>query len=308
MESVIVEEIMRAVIFDLDGVVRENNTNSKNGNYYNLKYNDIKYLKDIEIAHSFFYDAGYKIIWLTMQNCIKEGLITYQEVEDILDNMKTYFSMYGIDEIDYHIVVSEDESQESKIKAKTQELEHIKFHYGINYKESVAFGDRQADMISYKQADIRHRVQALNKFGDKKSSCANHTYSRTIVTAIKEIFKYTDLDKLFSPYKKVNKIWGTEYLITNNSAHNYCSKVLKVNPFHHSSIHYHKAKSETFTVLSGLVNINFNGSTVLCKKGDSIVIDAMTQHSFSGFYFPSYILETSNYHEDDDVVRLALST
>ena len=75
----------RAVFFDVDGVIRHNNTSKEDGCYYCLKYKDVDYINGIYQAHTFLQNAGYKIFWVTMQNCIKEGRATLEQIEGILN-------------------------------------------------------------------------------------------------------------------------------------------------------------------------------------------------------------------------------
>ena len=297
----------KAVFFDVDGIIRENNTNSKDGCYYCLSYDQVKYLPDIFEAHKFFQGAGYKIFWVTMQNCIKEGKIEEQDVHEILMNMCADFKDKGIRIDDYQICQSE-ENWESKIQAKIDAVNKLSMVYNIDLSKSIGIGDREGDMLSYKGSGIPIRIQAVNKFGDKKSIEATHHYFWSdIFNGIVNVFSIEDLDHLFDCYEQVEKVWGREYWIVNDTCGNYCSKILKLRVGHKASLHYHKEKHETFTVLAGLAIITSNGTTRVYSKGESVCIEPMIPHTFEAYQFPAYILETSTLHSDDDVVRIEVS-
>jgi histidinol phosphatase-like enzyme len=298
----------KAVFFDVDGVIRENNTNSKDGCYYCLSYDQVKYLPDIFEAHKFLQDAGYKIFWITMQNCIKEGKIEEQDVHFILMGMCEDFKNYGIYIDDYQICISKDENDPAKIESKINAVNKLSMVYNIDLSKSIGIGDREHDILAYKECEIPIRIQSINRFGDKKSIEATHHYFYSdIFSSIANVFSIEDLDNLFDCYKQVDKIWGREYWIVNDECGNYCSKILKLRLGHKASLHYHKEKHETFTVLSGLARITLNGTTKVYSKGESVCIKPNIQHTFEAYGFPAYILETSTLHSDDDVVRIEVS-
>ena len=105
-------------------------------------------------------------------------------------------------------------------------------------------------------------------------------------------------------FPRVEKIWGEEYHIVNSIHGNYCSKFLSLKQDHISSLHYHKNKCETFTVLAGIVNIENEGYPHVCIKGDSILIQPNEKHRFSSIRGDAILLETSTFHQDEDTFRL----
>jgi len=298
----------KAVFFDVDGVIRENNTNSKDGCYYCLSYDQVKYLPYIFEAHKFFQGAGYKIFWVTMQNCIGEGTITESGVHNILIRMIKDFKDQAIHITDYQICQSKEENDASKIQSKIDAANKLSMVYLIDNLNSIGIGDREHDILAYKECGIPIRIQAVNKFGDKKSIEATHHYFWSdIFNSIINVFSIEDLDYLFDCYKQVEKVWGREYWIVNDTCGNYCSKILKLRVGHKASLHYHREKHETFTVLAGLAIITSNGTTRVYSKGESVCIEPMIPHTFEAYQFPAYILETSTLHSDDDVVRIEVS-
>lgn len=297
----------KVVFFDVDGVIRYNNTNGKEYPYYCLDYKDVKYKPDIFEVHKFFQGAGYKIFWVIMQNCIKEGKITEQKVGYILQSMFQDFENKGIHITDYQICISKDETDKSKTESKIGAVNKLSMIYNIDLSKSIGIGDRKHDIFAYKECGIPTRTQVINPFGDRYILESSSWYEHSPIQAIKQIFSIHNLDDLFDCYKQVDKLWGREYWIVNDTCGNYCSKILKLIPDHKASLHYHKEKHETFTILSGLARITSNGVTVIYSKGESVCIEPKIPHTFEAYMFPAYILETSTLHSDDDVVRLEVS-
>jgi mannose-6-phosphate isomerase-like protein (cupin superfamily) len=103
----------------------------------------------------------------------------------------------------------------------------------------------------------------------------------------------------------VQKVWGTEYWLTNHKE--YCSKILDVKAGFTSSSHYHKKKKETFIVLNGLCRLVLDGNNVGVTAGGQVTINPGVIHRFyvkKSNYRGCRILEVSTYHDDKDVVRL----
>lgn len=105
----------------------------------------------------------------------------------------------------------------------------------------------------------------------------------------------------------VSKPWGFEeiYIITPY----YVGKVLNINPTHQLSRQYHKVKTETIRVLSGVLTltISHNGATdeiYTLEAGMIYHIEPFTIHRMSNIGTEvCQILEVST-PELDDVVRL----
>ena len=51
--------------------------------------------------------------------------------------------------------------------------------------------------------------------------------------------------------KTVIKEWGSELWLANNKEHDYCGKILTINPGCSTSLHFHANKHETFYVIEG---------------------------------------------------------
>jgi len=304
----------RAVFFDVDGVIRHNNTSKEDGRYYCLKYEDVDYINGVVQAHNYLQRAGYKIFWVTMQNCICERLISFIDCDYILARMADVFSDHGIEIERYEICTSRDETDESKIISKRNAIIDLaKLNY-IDVKQSIGIGDRKADIQSYKEAGIGTTIQALNIYGDKKG-CADYYYSNNShISNLDSLFNAlmihhgcNDIPRILSiakSFQSVKKVWGDEYWMVNSIEGNYCSKILSLIPDHICSLHHHENKCETFTVLSGVVDIESNGCHHIFVRGDSILIQPKDIHRFNAVISPAVLLETSTFHSDEDTFRL----
>jgi len=308
----------RAVVFDVDGVIRHNNASKKDGCYYCLKYEDVDYIDGIFKAHKYLQTAGYKIFWVTMQNCIQEGLVTWETVSSILNRMWIYFKDRGIDIDGYRICQSPDESDESKVKSK---VEAIMGFSNIDLSKSIGIGDRKSDIDAYKLSGIGATIQALTPYGDKKCNVNYHydsplcmkndgrgfAHPEVLSEVLMVIHGCNDvprLTRIAENFPHVKKVWGDEYWIVNSLEGSYCSKILILNPDHVSSLHYHKNKCETFTVLAGIVKIKHKDTEHICITGDSILINPENEHRFEALISPAVILETSTWHDDCDTYRI----
>jgi len=307
-------EMNRAVFFDVDGTIRHNNTSKEDGCCYCFKYDNVEYTNGIFEAHRFLQNAGYKIFWVTMQNCIKDRLIAEDQVSEILVRMVKDFKDYGIHIEDYQICMSSRETDESKSLYKSYGVNKLSMIYNIDNSKSIGIGDRKHDVEAYKLSGIGTTIQALNLYGDEKCD-ADYYYSNnhhianldSLIQVLRVAHGCNDIPNLIRVVKKfhhVKKVWGDEYWITNSNCGNYCSKILVLQPDHISSLHYHIEKCESFTVLAGIVKIKHQDSDYVFINGDSILINAGDRHRFEAIDFPAVLLETSTFHDDEDTYRI----
>jgi len=111
------------------------------------------------------------------------------------------------------------------------------------------------------------------------------------------------------------KGWGLERWIDNNEL--YCGKLLTVFKGLFCSVHYHKLKTETFFIQSGLITMRVwekpfvaedidivNVKEFVMEPGDRLVIPPNTPHQFGGILSESVILEISTQHFEADSVRI----
>jgi mannose-6-phosphate isomerase-like protein (cupin superfamily) len=111
------------------------------------------------------------------------------------------------------------------------------------------------------------------------------------------------------PPKKVEKIWGYELWIHNDS--DYCGKLLvftkQGNKF---SMHYHLKKKETWYVQEGGFDFHWidveNGKRKrkIIKEGDSVLIERGQPHQLIALADNSTIVEVSTEHFDEDSYRI----
>jgi histidinol phosphatase-like enzyme/mannose-6-phosphate isomerase-like protein (cupin superfamily) len=274
----------------------------------------VEYIDGIFSAHKLLQDAGYKIFWVTLQNCIKEGKITEQAVHDILIKMVADFKRMDIYIDAYRICQSKEENDESKAQSKCEAIQKLAMVYSIDLSKSIGIGDRRGDIEAYDLAGVGKTIQALLPFGDKLNPNAGYFYEENLVAEIWKILHEHQFGGYFPPTintklcRKVEKVWGAEYWLVNSKEGNYCSKILELKEGHRSSRHYHNNKHETFVVLSGIVHIGLHDSVIKAIAGDRIEIETKAEHWFESKYGVAYILEVSTYHDDDDCVRLEVSS
>lgn len=104
--------------------------------------------------------------------------------------------------------------------------------------------------------------------------------------------------------------WGFEVRMANTPY--YCGKLLVLENCENSSIHYHKVKTETFIILSGVVQLTFwpqddtetIGLIKGCIPGDRVTLHRLQKHVFRAVGGPALILEVSTHHEDADTYRV----
>jgi len=100
---------------------------------------------------------------------------------------------------------------------------------------------------------------------------------------------------------RIQKLWGFEDVLYNVD---YCMKVLNLNPDYQSSLHYHVVKHETFLVIYGECDLEFDNVTRQLDRGDYQVIPPGTKHRFRAINGLCIIAEASSHHSDDDVIRI----
>jgi len=296
----------RGAFLDLDGVIRHNNTSKKDGCYYCLSYSDVEYRDGAFDSIKLLYNAGYEIFFVTMQNCIKEGLVRSGTVKDIIQTMADRIFLETSALVSgWEICVSEEETDELKADAKFTAIVDLAVNHDINLALSIGVGDRHHDIFAYEKAGIGKKLQILNEFGDGECDLCDATedlYGGLL--GLLGCFDSIDEFVIYN-YETVHKVWGAEYWIVNSKDGNYCTKILTVNYGHKCSMHYHKNKHETFTVLSGVLAIEYDTEINLYYTGDSVVIKPNTYHRFwNPIEHPCWFLETSTYHEDSDTYRL----
>lgn len=113
--------------------------------------------------------------------------------------------------------------------------------------------------------------------------------------------------------KRVEKAWGHEIWLANNKEEDYCGKILFIKQGHHTSMHYHLEKHETFYVLEGTLRVDMlrdrkkstaHPFTMTVKRGESMEMERGQAHSLMANSEDVTLIEISKFHKDEDSHRL----
>lgn len=112
-----------------------------------------------------------------------------------------------------------------------------------------------------------------------------------------------------NPLEIVSKVWGEEVIIKREP---YTVKVMQLKPGYRCSLHMHKEKEETFTLISGTIEITTINSktgspetTRLSKPGDSLTLKPMTPHTFKSLNGKqAMMIESSTVDTPSDSYRI----
>jgi mannose-6-phosphate isomerase len=110
--------------------------------------------------------------------------------------------------------------------------------------------------------------------------------------------------------KKIHKDWGSELWLANNKDHNYCGKILIINPGFSSSLHFHANKHETFYILEGELEVvtvdtsTTEESSYFLVPGDAFEISPHVPHRLRANGVEVKFIEISTFHEDSDSYRI----
>jgi len=111
------------------------------------------------------------------------------------------------------------------------------------------------------------------------------------------------------PIKKVEKPWGGELWLANDSENNYCGKILTIKKGHRFSMHFHDKKVETFYVSKGKLKVwllDLTDASVYegeLNEGDCLDLPRLQPHEVEALE-DSEILEFSTFHRDEDSFRV----
>lgn len=306
----------KGAFLDVDGVIRHNDRSIEGGNFYNLIIDDVMWIHGAVDAMFKLYTMGYDVYWITMQNCIAEGLITSNECNKIFEYMRNHVnSLFNANIVkDYYICVT-SEDKEAKIEAKTNAVYEASLHYDIDLESSFGCGDAEADIIAFKRAGIG--VVCHIDLPDNNTTKNDHNVkladgiSPSLETAVHWLScRGYDPNSMF--IHKENKLTGYEYWITNNDVDNQCYKLLHLFKGRKSSLHSHKIKSEKFKVIQGIVLFTYcdeQGNTASMKlfTGDEYNVKVNLAHSFEALSDTAILLEESLYHVESDTYRITNS-
>lgn len=123
----------------------------------------------------------------------------------------------------------------------------------------------------------------------------------TAVVTSEELLSFVHGDCHLEDALYVSKVWGYERWLENNDR--YCCKLLSLNKGYQCSLHFHKAKDETFLVIKGHIRLEVGDKVLHLHSGNFMRIPPGTIHRFRGIE-DSLIIETSTHHEESDSHRL----
>ena len=110
--------------------------------------------------------------------------------------------------------------------------------------------------------------------------------------------------------KVVEKEWGREIWMANNSSHDYCAKILQINQGYNTSLHFHLQKHETFYITKGQLQVDLICTidgvkmTRILNKGDVLEIDVGQPHQLIAYDGDVEFIEISTFHRDSDRLRI----
>lgn len=145
---------MKVAFLDVDGVVRENDRSIDGGPYYVLGIKDVVFRPGVLDTLKILHECGYKVFWVTMQNCIMEGLVTKNQVEGIFAYMSWEVRKHGGYITDCAICTTNTEDAKAKIFAKCDATMSLIKQYDIDVNESFGVGDAISDIEAFRYAGI----------------------------------------------------------------------------------------------------------------------------------------------------------
>jgi mannose-6-phosphate isomerase-like protein (cupin superfamily) len=109
------------------------------------------------------------------------------------------------------------------------------------------------------------------------------------------------------PLETIQKEWGQEKVLKREP---YTIKVMSLKKGYYCSLHLHREKEETFTLLKGKLKITTiskageESHLVLENPGDSLTIKPMTPHTFKSLEGNATFLECSTEDKVTDSYRI----
>jgi histidinol phosphatase-like enzyme len=153
----------RAAFIDVDGVIRHNNQSKEGAPYYNMNIEEIEFIDGALEAHRLLYENNIPVFWVTMQNCILEGLISYSETMSIFAFMINEVEKYGGRVQDVFICTTLTEDKKAKAYVK---YESIIKPSDVYLSNSFAAGDANSDILAYLWVGIGNIYHIKIPYGD----------------------------------------------------------------------------------------------------------------------------------------------
>ncbi len=111
--------------------------------------------------------------------------------------------------------------------------------------------------------------------------------------------------------KVVEKDWGREIWMVNNSSEDYCGKILQIDQGYSTSLHFHLEKHETFYITKGQLQVDLictiDGVKVtrILNEGDVLEIERGQPHQLIAYDGDVEFIEISTFHRDSDSLRIS---
>jgi D-glycero-D-manno-heptose 1,7-bisphosphate phosphatase len=140
---------MIVINLDRDGVINHNNRSKLDGPYYTLKPDQFIWFEGSLEAIIKIQKLGYKIHIVTSQNCISEGLVTVEEVDQIHDKMNQDIIDAGGEEITVSTIYGVKEDSRARAEAKAQAIiDFCKENKVLDLSKCYMVGDTEGDIIA----------------------------------------------------------------------------------------------------------------------------------------------------------------
>lgn len=301
---------------DVDGCIRHNDRSKLGGNYYTLSYEDVEWIDGAIEAHRLLYEAGYKIFWVTMQNCIVEGKISRSDCETIFAKMQAHVnSVLGVPAVTDFEVCTAEESSEAKIQAKIEAVNRLAWQNNIDLSESFGCGDAKSDVLAFKGSGFAGKTGMMTVVHiDLPDTTAKNDHdvaeadgiAPNLLAAVQWFLMWGNNPSIIFD-SQVNKLTGREYVISNDECHNRCFKLIQIFKGRKSSYHFHETKSESFTVVKGQVRFVVDDEIIIGNLGDTLYMTKGTPHSFEALTDMAVLFEQSTLHDDNDTIRITRS-
>jgi N-acetylneuraminate synthase len=250
-----------------------------NLNEYSLEVDDIdSWLEDILVAREICGDRNKK-----------EKIITDAEIQSMNELAR---GTYAVNEIHKSEVLTRDK---------------VFFAMPCN-KDQTSSGEWNDSMIAslnYKQNAPICEERIINNISRVRSVI--HEVKGMLSEARIVIPNTFELE--LSHHYGIEKFRELGATIINILNREYCKKIIIVLPGQKHPEHYHKDKSETFQVLSGILSINLDGEQRTLTCGNIVTVERNMLHSFtseSGCIFEeisSTHIKSDSYYTDTEISR-----
>lgn len=208
------------------------------------------------------------------------------------------------------------------------------FQRGVFAADDIKFGERvEAKNVFYAFPNQAGQILA-NEMSKYMVFIAQKDFKKSEPIMAAEVQKTETREKVYEAVEKINQLlkqtniplsgkwdfelshhYGLERFyevgagIASCINREYCKKLIVVLPGQKHPAHYHKIKEETFSVLYGDIIFNLDGKPMVCKAGDTVVVERGVKHSFTssgGCVFEEVStthIPGDSYYEDENILK-----